>query len=79
MFLSFHIGLNIVRTPFICKILGNILGLASTSDTVDPRPLNVVTVAKCCLLTFARSWMPSGLFVMCLAFLSINFNRIFSK
>ena len=48
MLLSFQSGFNLVISAVICAILESISGLEPSSDTTEPRYMELVTVSSFC-------------------------------
>ena len=68
MFLSFHIGFNLVIVAVVWAILEMISGLDPSSVTTEPRYLKLDTVSNLCPLTLIFLLMPLMLLVNSLVF-----------
>ena len=68
IFLSFQTGFSLVNAADVCAILESISGLETSSVTIEPKYLKLVTVSSFCPFTLTSVLMPLVLFVISLVF-----------
>ena len=71
MLLSFHIGFSVITAAVACAILERTSGFQSSSETIAPRYLRLVTVQSFFPLTLISLWKPLALFVISFVFSAI--------
>ena len=68
MLLYLQIGFSFVRAAVACAILERTSGFETSTETIAPRYLKLVTLPSFCLFTLISLWMPLALFVINLVF-----------
>ena len=69
--LSLHIGFSFVRAVVVCTILESTSGFQSSSETIAPRYLKLVTIPSFCPLIMISLWISVSLSVISFVFLAL--------